>query len=378
MNNFFDTETQEYDLALQKTEKVDYLSIHMQTKKILLLWSPLADYTVACFRQLALRKDIELTLVYQPEESLAPYGEFDLSFCHETIQCTKENKNKILQFCISLRPDTIIMTSWNYSLYMKIARQCRQQGTYVISAFDGQWKGTLKQRLGILISPFFLRPSIDNFFVTGDRQATFSRKLGYKNPLQGYYSANTARFTNTIDITSHKNNFIFTGRLISIKGIASLINAYKKYRAETKDPWGLIICGKGNLQSLCDNQEGVNVNGFLPPAQLARRFQDAKCLILPSTFEPWGLVIHEAALAGLLVISSHSCGASTFFVRDGQNGYIINPDENSLLTAMKAVSQTNDKDLQNMSEFSKTLASLWTTDKWADYVYKNINPAFEK
>jgi glycosyltransferase involved in cell wall biosynthesis len=138
------------------------------------------------------------------------------------------------------------------------------------------------------------------------------------------------------------------------------------------NPWGLIICGKGELQSICENQEGVELEGFSQPSALAKKLSQARCLILPSTFEPWGLVIHEAALAGLAIISSYECGASTFFVRDGQNGYIINPDEASLLRAMKLVSQAGKEKLEQMSATSKTLGSLWTTSKWADYVYNHI------
>jgi len=85
-----------------------------------------------------------------------------------------------------------------------------------------------------------------------------------------------------------------------------------------------------------------------------------------------GVVIHEAVTSGLSVICSHECGASTMFVRDGQNGYIINPDRASLATAMKKMSAKSPVALEKMSAMSQLLASLWTTEKWADYVYENI------
>lgn len=47
------------------------------------------------------------------------------------------------------------------------------------------------------------------------------------------------------------------------------------------------------------------------------------CLLLPSIFEPWGLVIHEATSAGLSVICSNICGASVHLVQDRYNGYNI-------------------------------------------------------
>ena len=42
--------------------------------KILILWAPLADYTIACFRQLALKEDVEIFLVCQPSSSEAADG----------------------------------------------------------------------------------------------------------------------------------------------------------------------------------------------------------------------------------------------------------------------------------------------------------------
>src|SRR5258705_10117854 len=226
------------------------MNSHSKTRRVLLLWSPLADYTVACFRKLAERKEIELYLVCQAVEKDAPYAGFDLSYFKKVWIYRKEEERKIEAFCTSLAPDVIMMASWNYSFYMSVAKKCKRNGSYIISTFDGQWRATLKQGLGILISPFFLKPAIDNFFVPGDRQANFARKLGYNNPLQGYYSAFTDRFNN-ISGTTTSHKFLFIGRLVSIKGIENLIAAYKEYRRVVKDPLPLIIFGTGKSKSFC-------------------------------------------------------------------------------------------------------------------------------
>ena len=54
--------------------------------KILILWASPADYTIACFRQLALKEDVEILLVCQPSSSEAPYNDFDSSFTHDYIE----------------------------------------------------------------------------------------------------------------------------------------------------------------------------------------------------------------------------------------------------------------------------------------------------
>jgi glycosyltransferase involved in cell wall biosynthesis len=340
------------------------------SKKLLLLWSPLADYSVACLRQLAQKPDIELYLIYQPAEPAAPYDSLDTSFCCQSFVQTPDNKAEIEQFCYDVHPDIIIMASWNIKLYMRISRKCRTQGAYVVSVFDRQWLGTPKQWLGVVTSTFYLQRSIDNFFVSGDRQADFSRRLSYPNPYRGYNCANTDRFVN-LPPSPHKN-FIFIGRLVAIKGLPLLLRAYATYRTTTTQPWGLLICGTGELESSCLNQPGVRLLGFTQPHELPDYLAKATCLVLPSMFEPWGLVVHEAATAGLSIIASHQVGATTYYVRDGQNGYIINPDEPSLLRALCLVSGASKTQLTAMRTISQKLASLWTLEKWANYVYDNI------
>ena len=339
-------------------------------KKILLLWSPLADYSVACMRYLAQKPDLELYLIYQAAEAIAPYDSLDVSFCRQSFVQTAENGEELAQFCYDLRPDTIIMASWNHALYMRISRRCRQQGTYVVSVFDRQWLSTPKQWLGVLTSSLYLKPCIDNFFVSGDRQAAFARRLGYANPYLGYNCANTDRYANLPPST--EKNFLFIGRLVEFKGVLPMLRAYAAYRATTAEPWGLLICGKGELASHCASQEGVRMLGFTQPHQLPTHFAQASCLVLPSFFEPWGLVVHEATTAGLPVIASHQVGATTYYVRDGQNGYVVNPDEASLLRAMRLVAETDDVQLAAMRATSQKLASLWTLPKWADYVHHHI------
>lgn len=339
-------------------------------RKLLLLWSPLADYSVASMRELAKNPDLEIHLVYQSSETDAPYDFLDVSFCKKVFAYSNSTAAEIEAYCDALNPETIIMASWNYRTYMRIARKCKARGTYVVSVFDRQWVGSPKQWLGVATAAVYLKPSISNFFVSGDRQATFAHKLGYHNPYLGYNCANTPRFLPLEP--SLAKNFIFVGRLVEIKGLKFLLKAYARYRATTSEPWNLLLAGKGILENLCQNQPGVQLLGFTQPDELPARLAEAGCLVLPSLFEPWGLVVHEAAAAGLSVIASYRTGAVTYYVRDGQNGYIINPDEDSLFRALCAVASASDDTRRAMSQTSKQLAAEWTVEKWSDYVYHDI------
>lgn len=334
---------------------------------LLILWSPLADYTVACFRALSGKTDINIHIVYHDISLDAPFSSFDLSFCRSAKKYKADEETALVDECIRLNPDVILMASWNYPYYKKIAKECRVRKTFVLSAFDSQWEPTWKQRLGVTISSFYIKPFIDNFFVPGDRQAKFARKLGYDNPLTGYYSANTDRFLTKQGKIVKK--FLYVGRLIEIKGIRELVRGYMSYRQKTERPWELIIAGTGPLQGILENIEGVTIKGFVQPNGLSDLFAEAGCLILPSHAEPWGVVVHEAATAGLIIMATYKVGATTWFLRDGINGKLLSDNAFSIESGFSYISGRSDSQLTAMSEASSMLGRLWTTEKWADYVF---------
>ena len=248
----------------------------------------------------------------------------------------------------------------------------RNNGSYIISTIDHQWEGRLKQYLGIAISHWFLKPCIDDFLVAGDRQACFSEKLGFDSPLYGLYAADTSLFHRNTPINDRAASFLFVGRLVPVKGIDKLIEGYRKYRDMCDTPWTLRIAGTGDMVSLVENRQGVEYLGFVQPDCLPGIMQQSRCFIIPSVWEPWGVVIHEAAASGLPIIASRACGATTMFVRDGVNGYVIPETVDGIASAMLRVSRSSDAQLSSMSQFSCELADFWSPGKLAKYFHDRV------
>ena len=65
----------------------------------------------------------------------------------------------------------------------------------------------------------------------------------------------------------------------------------------------------------------VRFLGFVNQSQLPSVYCAADFFVLPSLFEPFGLVVNEAMLCGLPVAVSDSVGARFDLVRPGENGY---------------------------------------------------------
>ena len=64
--------------------------------------------------------------------------------------------------------------------------------------------------------------------------------------------------------------------------------------------------------------------GFVDDATtLCALYRACDVLVLPSWFEPWGVVVNEAVAAGLAVVASEAVGAAAELVRDGVNGRVF-------------------------------------------------------
>jgi glycosyltransferase involved in cell wall biosynthesis len=340
--------------------------------RISVLWSKLASYSVAFFRELACSQKCDIQLVFWGSSAEAPYKGFDLSFCSRTINRSERCDIDIEKEVCDFSPDCVLMSSWNFGDYMKIARRLRKKGVFVVSTIDHQWHGTMKQWLGVVFSRWFLKPSIDSFLVAGDRQAYFAQKLGFEHVLYGLYAATVEDFKTTRALLDREPSFLFVGRLTFEKGIEILIAAYHMYRQECEFPWDLKIAGVGNLRYLLNDKPGVKELGFVQPADLPDLMRTARALVCPSIREPWGVVIHEGAAAGLPIIATNSCGATSSFVRDGINGIIVPPNPNALKNAMLRMSRFNADELENLGQASQTLARLWSSNKLAHYFVENI------
>ena len=144
--------------------------------KITILWSSLASYSVAFFKELALQ-GCSIQLIYQPIASDAPYQPFDLSFCQIVLEDSTDVKINLESSVSDFNPTCILMSSWCFPHFMHLTRKLRKKRIYVVSAMDNQWRGTIRQYFGVVSSNIFLKPSIDTFLVSGDRHPMESSPL---------------------------------------------------------------------------------------------------------------------------------------------------------------------------------------------------------
>ena len=138
----------------------------------------------------------------------------------------------------------------------------------------------------------------------------------------------------------------------------------RRYRAAVADPWPLTCCGMGPERWRLSGVEGIEDLGFVQPSELAAVYGRHGAFVLASRVEVWGFVLMEAVAAGLPVVCTTACGASTELVRPNVNGLTCAADDVAGLAAALEWMHAHEAELPAMGARGVPLAEAFSTDLW--------------
>lgn len=173
--------------------------------------------------------------------------------------------------------------------------------------------------------------------------------------------------------------FLYVGRIVDVKNIPVMLKAFAKAFGSRNDV-ELRIVGKGNmlpeLSSEYSSRPNIVFAGAKYCDELLKEYHDASVLVLPSSYEPWGLVVNEALAAGLPVIVSDQVGAAHDLVEGRNTGFIFPyQDVDKLAEYMKLLVE----DSTLYKEYSKNAAKLmkeyWNYDLYTKCLKEFIEKA---
>lgn len=351
--------------------------------RIALLHTRLSSYLAACLRELRRQIGAELLIYAYPPAGVAPFGPVAFAGLGEVRNRREHSDADIERTILEFQPDAALVSGWADKGYMKVCRALRKRGIPVIAGCDTQWKGSLRQQVASWTAPWHVQRSIDVLWVTGERQATLGRALGYHGDhlWDGYYACDWKLFASRSGEARRTENpkrdkpaphFLYVGRHVPEKGIDTLVEAYRNYLERLANPWGLVIAGAGPLKSQLVNA-GADDRGFVQPSDLPRLMAESSAFVLPSRFEPWGVVIHEAAASGLPLICSDACGAAVHLLRDSHNGFMFpTGDVEALADRMVAMTEMAEGRRVEWGRVSYELAKQYTPERWAETLVQGL------
>jgi 1,2-diacylglycerol 3-alpha-glucosyltransferase len=190
---------------------------------------------------------------------------------------------------------------------------------------------------------------------TGVKVSDYSKKVKANNFRQQY------------GLKPNDKLLIFVGRLGKEKNVDFLISAMPLIQKTIKNA-KLIIIGDGphraNLQKQAINsgiKESVIFTGYFKKLEVVKAYQSSDIFVFASLTDTQGMVVVEAAAAGLPIVAVKD-DAFGEFLRNGQNGF--NTQRNKKDFSDKVVKILSKKTLYNkMSKKSQEIAREFTIEK---------------
>lgn len=340
--------------------------------KLLVLYEELAPYFLTNIQYFADYYKIPVLIIAKSPNPVAPFKFQTHSPFIEIIYREKYTTQDIINKIKVFEPTVLMQAGWIFPPYFKIVQHLKLPQNILL--LDNQWENTFRQNIGSFYFRFKYKHLFQKAFVPGYKQKEFAKHLGFadKDIELGFYCCDTKMFESIYfkrkDERKRNYTFLYIGRYAPEKNIELLWEAFIEVCKEIPNQWKLICAGKGNIPPV-QHPQIVHL-GFLQPTELLNVLSQADVFVLPSKFEPWGVVIHEVTTAGLPVISSLKTGANEFFVEHQKNGFIFNPNnKNELKKYLIKMTELSDNEYFNMCEHSYKLSQKITTHTWIQKIY---------
>jgi glycosyltransferase involved in cell wall biosynthesis len=367
-----------------------------------------------CARLAAAAKRCELTAIEVSSET-GEYAWAKTSISNDYARLTlfsdrdsrtapgREVARRVNRALFQCKPEAVAIPGWSDTSAFAALRWCTQNRVPAILMSESTvhderrvwWKELVKRRVVRLSS---------SALVGGRLHAQYLQQLGMPADriFTGYDVVDNAHFSQRASVTSpprtgrglgevsNSNStantahpfFLASARFIPKKNLEMLLRAYAEYRkivsgSALRTPhsalWNLVLLGDGPLRPALNAQlNTLNLNGsvlmpgFKQYDELPAYYANAGAFVHASTTEQWGLVVNEAAAAGLPLMVSNRCGCVPELIREGVNGFTFDPENTlELASKMRAMARMDPGARRKMGEESLSLARKLDVSQFA-------------
>ena len=262
--------------------------------RIAFVYTGIAGYMTDCWRALGALPGVELRVWLEDMKDYRYKGNRDEVLQGIDIRwkysedITEPWLEKVEMEIESFKPDVALVCGWSRRLPPFVAKADKLRNIPMVLDFDMPWERSFRK----ILARFVLARRSRRFsaaFVPGASTARYARWLGFTRDMifEGRNCIDVSKFRNGM---GNRDGFLFIGRHVKEKGLDILEKGYELYR-KRGGKWGL------------------TVPDFIEPTDVPSLMWKHSCLILPSRWEPWGVVVLEAMAAGMNTIVSDRVGA---------------------------------------------------------------------
>ena len=238
-----------------------------------------------------------------------------------------------------------VYTGYMYASYWIVVFAAKLSGTPVVFSTDAHelrprdgraWKGWVKAKLW----PRLFRVP-DVIVVSSSGGVRLMRSLGLpqeriemtRNVVDNQWWAEQAARSDRLAVRAKWNVpraapvVLFCAKLQPWKRPLDLLEAF--FSAAVPDAF-LVFAGDGPQRAEIEDRaralgiaDRVKVLGFANQSQLPETYCASDLFVLPSDYEPFGMVVNEAMLCGCPVVVSDKVGAQFDLVKHGETGFVF-------------------------------------------------------
>jgi glycosyltransferase involved in cell wall biosynthesis len=374
------------------------------SSKLVIITEIIAPYRIPVFNALALRKEIDLHVIFLSENDpgLRQWRVYkdEIKFHYDVLPSWRQRLGRynilinrgVLSALNKIRPDAVLCGGYNYLASWEAACWTKVHGVPLLLWSEST---ALDRRRGHRLVEFmksrFLR-LCRAFVVPGRSSLKYLKDLGI--PEERIFTA-----PNAVDIdlfvalseaarrdefqvrarnSLPRRYFLCVGRLVRAKGVFDLLEGYAQLDHETRAKIGLVFVGDGSDRSELMERASriapgtIQFPGFIHREGLPEFYALAEALVVPTHSDTWGLVVNEAMSCGLPVIVTSVAGCVADLVEDDWNGFVVPSGNPSQLAAAMARVASDPALRMTMGARSRQRIEAYSPAAWADGLVKAV------
>jgi glycosyltransferase involved in cell wall biosynthesis len=256
-------------------------------------------------------------------------------------------------------PDAVIVPGWHSVMQTRALRGCRRRGVPVLYRGDS----TLASGPRGLVRPIWavktrlMLRQFDAYLAVGRRATEYLRAFGiaerviYHSPHcvdNDWFAAQAATHQGSRRALregagARDDDFVvlFAGKFVGRKRPLDAVRAVAGLGSRAV----LLMAGDGPLADEARREAarlGVRLHwrGFLNQSALPEAFAASDALLVPSTWESWGLIVNEALASGVPCVVTSGVAAAPDLIADGASGFTVRGGDVASMTRRLAEIRT--------------------------------------